>query len=209
MPRDFDEALQAVERALALMERRAVAPTPGNLMAWCAYASGEHPEVVLKLDQLFADGPEVAAEKRAEAVCDLLLSLEECRTLVDSVDGFRSVVGRILQHMGEAAGETSGFGRLLHDSADRLKTATDPDEIRGVVSEVVRRTESMEARCQELEERFQRSSSELVLLRTRLEDVRRQAITDALTGLANRRCFDARLLRWPRKRSWRAATCAS
>lgn len=41
-----------------------------------------------------------------------------------------------------------------------------------------------------LEEKLQNSAKEVEGLRTRMETVRKESLTDALTGLANRRSFD-------------------
>ena len=51
----------------------------------------------------------------------------------------------------------------------------------------------MEARNRKLEERLTTSSSEVTDLRQRLHDTRIEAMTDSLTGVANRKHFDIRL----------------
>ena len=51
----------------------------------------------------------------------------------------------------------------------------------------------MQQRSRELERRLHETSSEVVKLRTNLERVREESMTDALTGIANRKRFDEML----------------
>src|SRR5208282_4840706 len=58
---------------------------------------------------------------------------------------------------------------------------------------LVSATRSMEARTKNLETELQRSSREVNELRSKLDDVRKESLTDQLTGIANRKAFDADL----------------
>ena len=51
----------------------------------------------------------------------------------------------------------------------------------------------MDSRTRELHRQVDESATEIVELRLALEDSRREALTDALTGIANRKCFDQEL----------------
>jgi diguanylate cyclase len=48
----------------------------------------------------------------------------------------------------------------------------------------------MESRTKELEGELQRSSHEVTDLKTKLDDVRKESLTDPLTGIANRKALD-------------------
>ena len=62
---------------------------------------------------------------------------------------------------------------------------------------------------QTLNEQLQRSTSEIDTLRTSLESVRVESLTDSLTGLANRRMFDETLrMRIEEARAQRTELCA-
>jgi diguanylate cyclase len=53
----------------------------------------------------------------------------------------------------------------------------------------------MEARTQHLEADLKRSSQQVNELKAQLDDVRRESLTDPLTGIANRKAFDAEIER--------------
>jgi diguanylate cyclase len=54
-------------------------------------------------------------------------------------------------------------------------------------------TKAMEARAQALETDLEKSSRQVTELKSKLDDVRKESLTDPLTGLANRKCFDTEL----------------
>jgi len=75
-----------------------------------------------------------------------------------------------------------------------LVDANLPDgAIKTLIDQVISATRAMEARSKTLELQLQTSSQEVGELRERLESVRRESLTDQLTGLSNRKAFDSEL----------------
>ena len=81
------------------------------------------------------------------------------------------------------------FAGKNHD----LKTAESLEQIRGLVADIVSETESMDTRTRELYSRVSQSTDEITELRKALGDSRRDSLTDSLTGVANRKCFDQKI----------------
>jgi len=65
--------------------------------------------------------------------------------------------------------------------------------LRKLVDGLLGATHAMETRTKELETKLQNSSNEIGELKTKLDNVRKESLTDALTGIANRKAFDAEL----------------
>jgi diguanylate cyclase len=59
------------------------------------------------------------------------------------------------------------------------------------VEDLIGATRAMESRTKALESELQKSSEQVVELRGKLADVRKETMTDPLTGIANRKAFDA------------------
>ena len=81
-------------------------------------------------------------------------------------------------------------------------------EFSNVVDKMLDATKNMEARSKMLEERLQTSSREISDLRERLETVRRESLTDQLTGIANRKAFDNELEQSVLRAQSKAGLCA-
>src|SRR5262249_53581544 len=84
----------------------------------------------------------------------------------------------------------------------------DPEQIRQVVSSLAAATLDMANHNQHLTSQLQKSTQEIDVLRTSLESVRVESLTDSLTGLANRRMFDETLrMRISESRSQKSELC--
>jgi diguanylate cyclase len=190
---DFVKARKNIERAVMLLERYGVAPTPTNLMAWYAYAADIDPSWSRKLEQFLASRDTLSSERRDEIICHFVMSQLECRKLFQGVNGVYAAVSNVLGHLAKAEGESTEFGRAIKATAERLEGAGSPDDMRAAASEIVDLAERMADRQAELSRTLKETSEEVFLLRNRLEEVHRQAVTDDLTDLGNRRYFDAKL----------------
>ena len=63
--------------------------------------------------------------------------------------------------------------------------------MRKLVEDMIGATRAMESKTKALEGELQKSSEQVVELRGKLADVRKESLTDPLTGIANRKAFDA------------------
>jgi diguanylate cyclase len=91
--------------------------------------------------------------------------------------------------------QTSQFNTSLGDATGRLgDTTNSPEVIRAVVGQLVEEAKAMMVQNETLQQQLAESSQELSELREDLAAVREEAMTDALTGIANRKAFDMRLL---------------
>lgn len=181
---------------LAEMQQRGVPPTPHNYELWFTYRSGISPELTQRMTALLEGGhaltPAALAMLHAECVSSTELDMdaissksdameEAAQTLVEQIAGSQTVIRE--------------FGEALALGAARLDQ--DPTRNGLVCALVTLTTETTKAieRNRELEQQLAASAARISKLRKSLADVKQEATTDALTGLCNRRAFDARLKR--------------
>jgi diguanylate cyclase len=107
------------------------------------------------------------------------------------VDEIAQVVAMVEAATGSASSYTESLAGVTRD----LSSAKDRDQLRQVVATLVRASRDAEATNRALEERLKASRTEISKLQENLESVRNESLTDQLTGLANRKCFDQSLLR--------------
>ncbi|MFX5730350.1 hypothetical protein ABTE38_19040, partial [Acinetobacter baumannii] len=91
---------------------------------------------------------------------------------------------------GEAEQGTRRYGERLERFADAAEGTTEKSHLQNLVGQVLAETRHALAEVRNLETRIDSSSKEIASLRTNLDHVRREALTDALTGIANRKLFD-------------------
>lgn len=100
-------------------------------------------------------------------------------------------VGGIVNNVKSA---TSEYNVALETTAKKLSEDIGIEEARGALDEVVDTTKNMLEQNAKLEQALDQSDSLMKELQEDLERVRKEAMTDALTGLANRKAFDVEIV---------------
>ncbi|HEX8469682.1 MAG TPA: GGDEF domain-containing protein, partial [Brevundimonas sp.] len=89
----------------------------------------------------------------------------------------------------------AAYGETLAEASVDIDNAAQPSDLKQVVTGLSDATSRVQIENATLERRLETSTKEVARLREHLEQVRRDAMTDALTNLANRKAFDEELLR--------------
>jgi diguanylate cyclase len=190
---DFRQAKTFSEAALTGMITHEVPPTPENYAVWYAYATGLLPELKRTLDILMTNNQEFSPALNAELYnrfCDTGRHFN----LLDETGGrLQYAVDQITRYVKSASGDATAFGKTLDQYSSEIGGAPGDEDMRALVSGLILETQRMAERNRSLEDRLSASSGEIAELRQNLELVRREALTDALTGIPNRKFFDSRL----------------
>lgn len=188
-----DCANEFAKTALALMAERNVIPSPENFEIFYTYAAAENPAASRILGDMIAAArpftPEILADLR-----NRLSAEARARDVAEQVSG--NVLGAIEAVLGtlQAAGrDTVAYGKTSSEASGGLGADQSPDDLRKLVDGLLAATHAMESRTQELEGELQRSSHEVSELKTKLDRVRKESLTDPLTGIANRKALDTEL----------------
>ena len=179
--------------ALALMAERGVAPTPENYELFYAHAAGDNPAVSRVVGDMVATQrpftPAVLDDLRER----FFTNTAEKKAAENYDAGVRGAMNTVMESLQAAGRDTVAYGRTLSAASGELGGDHSPDGLRKLVDGLLGATHAMEARAQELETKLQKSSNEIGELKTKLDSVRKESLTDALTGIANRKAFDAEL----------------
>ena len=187
-----EQAAEIGRKALALLEAKGLAPSPVNYDLWFAYAVGENSELMRELDAAVERGTmrdlnhacalhsKFIAGTRAGAVDELTVTLQ---TQISQLAGL----------LKGAHKETRAFGKTLDSAADQLGRDDVIPHLRAIVENVASATRVMQTRNEALEQQLESSALEVRALNARVEEIHKESQVDALTGLANRRGFDAKL----------------
>ena len=97
----------------------------------------------------------------------------------------------VLKVLDTAGKDQSMFGQTLSKASGDLASGNiGPEAFKSMIGQVVSATRAMGERSKALEDKLLASSHEVNDLHQRLETVRRESLTDQLTGIANRKAFD-------------------
>jgi diguanylate cyclase len=175
--------------ALELMREYGVVPTPANFEVFYVHAAGENPG----LSRAIAD---MLAQKKIFTP-DALQSLQQRAHAAQAVEkvgqGMHSVITGVLGRLNDVGRDASQYSSRLSAATGELHAEQSPAEMRRLVDSLLAATREMENRTKSLEKELQKSSDQVSELRTKLDNVHKESLTDPLTGIANRKAFDLAL----------------
>lgn len=184
---------ETAEAAYSLIKSKGFQPTPKCYALWYAYFSKADPE----LERVLADvvvGAETLTEQRVHDLYAQFFETDmEAEAIRQTGALIEASVAKVIQRMNEANESTSRYGKSLDTFTGRLSRGIEHAELQQIVGAVISETTKMRESSERIAGDIKESSLEIIELRRSLESVRREAHTDALTGIANRRSFDMSL----------------
>lgn len=185
-------AVQALERMQAL----GLAPTPEIYELWYVYYSEMNTDVVRAIDILIKNKQDISPERCRELHYRFLSDSIENERVREAGDRINETIKGVTGAVTNVKSVTSQYNASLAEAQQKLKKGNVSKEVmERVLKHVMSDTENMMKQNQVLEEQLIRSSAVMQELRRDLELVRKEAMTDGLTGLSNRKSFDAEIER--------------
>lgn len=193
------ESRELALKALDFMEQFDVPPTPENYAVWVCFATDSNPELCASVkEQIESEQP--FTETVNSTLFEQYFQWKAVQdAILESGGAMTRELGEVQERLAEAERDTAAYGEALVGATSKLEGARDQGSIKTLVESLVSATAKMQRRSQELENRLQATSQEVDQLRSNLEKVREEAMTDALTGIANRKRFDEVLRRSKRE----------
>lgn len=189
------EAYVLARSAIQEMERAGVWPTPVNFELWLHWLSEPGSPLGQEIRRLLADDVVITDEISERLAAEHLPRgrfSDEIRDAGAVLDRELSTMAAVIAKAQESQ---AAYGQTLAGASTRIDPAAEPAVLLDVVTTLTKATNEVQAESATLEKRLETSTQEVARLRVHLEQVRRDAMTDALTGLANRKAFDEALLR--------------
>lgn len=189
----FDSIEKASEHAVAalsLMEKLRISPTPKNYTIWYAYLAEGYPELKRVLN-LFLEKKKAFTDERGEEIFSQFFELsreaEEIREIGKRIENSLIQLNKIFS---DAGNEASRYELQLKDFSGKITNDVMTGELQTVIGDLYHETQKMMDHTRFVEDEMNRSTAEIVELRNELKTARDESLTDPLTGIANRRCFN-------------------
>jgi len=181
-----DREQSLARAALDLMGECGVIPTPDNFELFYAHATGEVSAVSHAIGEMLAQKKPFTPE----ILHDLRTRTRAAAAMEQVGEGMNSVIAGVMGRLNDAGRDAGHYSSRLSAATGELDADQSPDDLRKLVNNLLAATREMENRTNNLEKELQKSSDQVNDLRSKLEDVHKEALTDPLTGISNRKAFD-------------------
>ena len=186
------DPFDAGKQALAAMVEHGIAPTPENYLVWYTHFSGENPALSRIIRLLEQNGDAFTPERCEELYARFFVHNDAQKFLHEATGRIERLMGALETELTRTKTESEESGHRLADICARLGRSQDQCSLRELGRLLREETARLAAHARALGQQVQSHSAEIQELKANLDRIRREAETDPLTGLGNRKAFDVK-----------------
>jgi diguanylate cyclase len=168
--------------------------TPRNYEIWLNHICGWHPALSKALAEVAERGTAIEQRDIEELYDKFFTSRRYNSMIVETGGKFASELNTALTALRDAGVATKGFGDKLDTIGGGLGGELTVDQLKAAVSTLSSATREISSHNQRLSAQLTRTTQQVEQLRTGLQAAKAEALTDALTGVANRKLFDETMI---------------
>ena len=190
---EISRAKEYTNLAIKRLDKEKLPPTPHNIELWYVYYANMSPEIKRAIEILVNNEQEITQERCTEIYQRFLSPAQTEDVVRKAGDQIQKTLAEMGAFMSGVKSNTTSFSGTLENASQQIDAATSLEELESMMKDLVRDTEQMIEHNEHLEKELDRSSSQMIELQNDLETIRKEALTDGLTGLKNRKAFDQEL----------------
>lgn len=188
-----EDGISLAHRALDLLVLHNIPVSPANYEIWLTHVAGANPTLSRELQkqidcaQPFTDATNEALFERFFANARLTADL------VQTSESIARELSSVVSTLRDAGAQTGAYADALQDAASQIEGGVAVTDLNTLLGTLATATRAVMDNNRQLSQQMERSSQQVETLQTALQAVKVEALTDGLTGLANRRFFDETL----------------
>ena len=194
--KNLEKSFTTLKQTIPLLLKHNISATPTNYAIWYTYVSNESPELKISIDYILDNKMEFS-EIKTEALYRNYLAKNEQVTGWELRQSLEAMLLELSQSLKDTRSETRNFKETMDSNIDDLakieKEGLSVKEIMALVRDLVKNTQNIRRSTISFSAALTDAQNEIEALREQLEKSQQDALYDALTGLFNRRSFDAEL----------------
>jgi diguanylate cyclase len=188
------EARSLADAALATLQQHEIPATPENYALWYEYHAGHNPALKRTIDVFITNKASFDERSLHALYTKFFSSAKEEETVRETSLQVQETLQDVITLADRARTDARQFGATLNDvsSGDFGKSL---DSLKERIQHLIRESHRTARRSEYVGLRLRESVIKIEALESNLENAIRDATVDCLTGVANRKSFDAALRR--------------
>ncbi|RLA00632.1 MAG: GGDEF domain-containing protein [Gammaproteobacteria bacterium] len=185
-----ERASEYMRLAIPIMKKYGIAMTPANYAVWYEYVSGSNIALNDAVDLHIEEHGSLSDSQSADLYQRFFEREKDQTALLEMRQDLRRVLEEILSYVSNGVNSSKQSRENLAQSLEKLHPDMTREQVHEVIEEVLSETRLAMSSGTQLTERLNSALAEMQDLRKDLDDTKREAKTDTLTKLANRKAFD-------------------
>ncbi len=187
----YELALKYSKNAIKLHERGSIPPYPKFYELFYTYTCGTHPALNEKLNVIFAKGDNPSAEV-VEALYDEFLNPNDVEEKLARVaNNMSEQINSVNASINGAISNADDYSDLLKTAISGFGSSSDKKSLDAFVKTIIDKTKEIQSANIKLEKKLASAKDDVTSLKSKIDDVRRDAMLDPLTKINNRKSFDS------------------
>lgn len=191
----LEPSYQIAERTLETMRGYGLKPTHENYAVWHEYCSETNPDLIKTVEIIKTNNREIDEETSQYLYKKFFTFEQEGAGFLKTAQKTDDVLAELKDYLTTYNDETDSYGKTLEKVSQGLSESNSSEELKKIVGNMSDSTKRIQLQNQMLQQQVERSQIEIENLKKNLDDLKIEATTDGLTGLANRKFFNATLLK--------------
>lgn len=192
---DSNRSVELGEKALGYIKYNQTSATPDGYELWFNFASGLKPELNQKIKSLLAENPRISQQQLDDIYAEYFLGGEVDQRMEEISNQVSHELNDIIDMVGSSLSNAENYSESLEIFTSELADIKDEGSLRMMIQSMAAATFEMAKNTKELESNLSRSKDQIDQLNQSIETIRAETLTDALTGIANRKKFDSTMER--------------
>ena len=184
-----EQAAEFLRLTFVKMGENKITPNPVNITIFYEYITGCNPELNAALDKLLKLKEPYSDEAGYKLFQEFIWD-DEHRTLVTLRKQLSKIIGTTHHNISDAEAAALLSAEKFEEHSKKITVDASMEDIQHVLADVVKETKKVAKNGHSLKQMLDETKSEVDSLRKELEETKREATTDPLTGLKNRRAFE-------------------
>lgn len=185
-----EKAAEYSTKAFERLQADGFTQHPDNFAVWYLYYSGRAPEIIKSIDILESNNQKISDQTLAELFAKHLGLDEESTAVHETSARVQDALAKVISVLDEGNKDASNYSENLAGFAGALGSGGDLTALRETVLSIAAETKNMMAHTRKLDKMLSDTSQQMASMRNHLESIRKETVTDALTGINNRKYFD-------------------
>lgn len=188
-----EETAALTRLTLPLMVQHGIPTTPKNYTVWYRYVDGTDKRLKEAIDGIVQQG-EPFSEKTNEQLYRQYCAEKDETALLDLRENLRNILVGLLGNFVDVSEQSDEYEALVSSSLEKLSDQPSVQDLRIIVDEIIEKTKVLGESGKTMRKTFKDAAEELQELKEEFERAKTEALVDFLTGAANRKAFDEKLM---------------